>query len=79
MNPHDITLTDHEGVTWVRHHCRCCGRVLWSVLGDPIGLCGPCDVRPSDPLGLARTENKGVLRSLIHVKQYHGELTRSDV
>lgn len=79
MNAHDITLLDDEGITWVRHACRCCHRVLWAVLGEPCGLCAGCDIRPIEPLGLRRLENEGVLKSRVHVRQYHGELLRADV
>jgi hypothetical protein len=72
MIPLDITLLDNFGITWVRQRCRCCGAVLWDVLGDRVGLCRRCHEMHSDPIGVLRIEHNAEHVHRFHTLQYHG-------
>jgi hypothetical protein len=68
----DITLLDTSGITWIRQRCRCCGAVLWEVLGEPVGLCRDCHITETDPLGLLRLDRDIEQLHWLHTLQYHG-------
>ena len=68
----DITLIDQSGITWIRQRCRCCGAVLWEVLGDSVGLCRGCRPIEKDPLGILRLERDVEQLHWLHAAQYHG-------
>ena len=77
--PRDVTLIDDTGATWVRHLCRCGAGVVWTVLGDPAGLCRDCQrSRHAEPLGWRRREHDGIRRFAIHEAQYHGGVSFHD-
>jgi hypothetical protein len=68
----DTSLIDDRNITWIRQRCRCCGAVLWEVLGDPVGLCRNCAITDTDPLGILRLERDAEQLHWLHTVQYHG-------
>ncbi|HQU41636.1 MAG: hypothetical protein B7Z73_03325 [Planctomycetia bacterium 21-64-5] len=68
----DTTLIDDLGIMWIRRRCRCCGAVLWEVLGDPVGLCRACRVTHIEPLGVLRFHRDIEYLQRLHTLQYHG-------
>jgi hypothetical protein len=71
--PMDISLIDDHGITWLRQRCRCCHKVLWELLGDPVGLCRDCaGVAHGDLLGELRLDREIDYLHVVHSMQYHG-------